>query len=125
VARAIGSFCSLLLLWLSALGAGPAPQPVHARESARSAVELAVRDVAEAPRLAARASATHVASLRLAERNAPAPLSALPEQPVVRVARVALKARATLERQASAHAARPRWRAYDAAAPPARTRFAR
>lgn len=118
MARTMGSFCSLLFLWLCALGAGPARQSVASLESARSVVELALRDVAEAPRLASSARATQVGSPRLAARHAPVPLTGRPARPVVLVARVGATARATLARQAKAHAFRPRWRAYDAAAPP-------
>jgi hypothetical protein len=118
MARSFGSLCSLLLVWLCALGAEPARHPVVTRAAARSVEELALRDVAEAPRLAPRASATSVATPRFAERSAPTVFLALPAERFARLSGVALTTRTALGRQAAAHAARPRWRAYDAAAPP-------
>lgn len=120
------SLCSLLLVWLCALGAGPvrqvAPQPV----AARSAVELALRDVAEAPVIVPRVVAAPGTSMRLGERNAP---PAHFTTPVAREAllapRVARAARVTVALQDGVHRERPRWRAYDAAAPPAPSHLAR
>ena len=116
--RAIGSFCSLLLLWLSVLGAGPARHPGVSRATARSVAEHALRDVAKAPRLAPRVWAPSVATPRAVERNAPSVLPALAAERFSRLSSGALTTRRTLGRQAAAHAARPRWRTYDAAAPP-------
>lgn len=124
VARSFGSFCSLLLVWLCALGAAPVVHPTLAPATARSAVELALRDIAEAPQLASRAVSVHVTTSRIVERSAPnrlAPLAALAE-PFART--VSSAARTALRRQATMHDDRPRWRAYDAAAPPTPSRSA-
>lgn len=125
IARPGASLCSFLVLWVCALGAGPighaAPQPALAR----SAVELALRDVADAPLFAPRSVTAHAYSARVAERDA----RSQPAAPVSIARATALgvtrSAPAALALQDAAHAARPRWRAYDAAAPPALFRTAR
>jgi hypothetical protein len=116
--RSFGSFCSLLLVWLCALGAGPTRHPATQPLVARGAAELALRDVAEVPLVGTRAVSARSAAPRLVERDAP------PTQAPIASSRVALAAdptratHATLERQSAAHAGRPRWRVNDAAAPP-------
>lgn len=126
MARASGSLCTLLLAWLCALGAGPVRHPATTPVVVRSAVELALRDVADAPQLASRLLGTRVGSSRPVERDAatwPLTLFAAPTEQ--RTPLGARAVRATLNAQAIAHAARPRWRAYDAIAPPALSRTAR
>lgn len=120
------SLWSLLLLWLCMLGAGPARHAAQQPFVARSAVELALRDVAETPLLASRAVATRLSSVRLAERDAPSSHVAtpLPSLDAIAPSRAA-GVRITLALQGDAHAGRPRWRPYDAAAPPSLSRTAR
>lgn len=123
--RPIGSLCSLLLVWVLALGAGPAQHSHPADTAARSAAELALRDLAEAPQLAPRVVASRVTVSRPVERGGPhrhSPVASLADshrgtvEPSIRI---------MLDRQEMAHASRPRWQAYDAAAPPAPSRSAR
>ena len=119
MARVIGSCCAVLLACLCVLGGGSAPHSAVPVAVARSVVEVVLRDVADAPRLAPRASATLATAARLGPRTAAAPLSPLPRARVAFDAHFAPAARLTVARQATAYATRRRWRAYDAAAPPA------
>lgn len=120
------SFCSLLLVWLCALGAGPARHVAAQPVVARSAAELALRDVAEAPLLASSAVAARVSSVRLAERDAPSPHVTTPLRSVEAIAPTrAAGVRIALALQDDSHVGRARWRQYDAAAPPALFRTAR
>lgn len=128
VTRSFGSFCSLLVAWLcalGALGATPALRPVGQSLVARGGVELALRDVAEAPLLGARASARRAAVARVAERNAAPAFSWFAAGGVPSLRETAHATRMMLVRQEAAHTSRARWRAYDAAAPPALSRTAR
>jgi hypothetical protein len=120
------SLCSVLLVWLAALGAGPLRHPGTQPEAVRSAVEVALRDVADAPLLAPRADAARITSARLAGRDVPATHLAAPPAPrALPLPGIARAARNMLALQDDAHDARPRWRPYDAAAPPAHSRIAR
>jgi hypothetical protein len=125
MARSVGSVCSLVLVWLCALGAGPARHPAGQPLVARSAVAVALRDVAEAPLLGTRALAGRAAPARVVERDLVPTFSwfATAGEPSARGTRHVT--RMTLVRQSAAHDQRPRWRAYDAAAPPAHSRTAR
>lgn len=126
VARPFGSICSLLFVWLFALAAGPARHLAATPVVARSAMELALRDLADAPPLASRVLSARVGSSRPVERGTvPWQLTTFVSPPEQRAPFFAPEARATLDTQAVAHAARPRWRAYDAIAPPAPSRTAR
>lgn len=125
MARSFGSFCSLLLVWLCALGAAPVRHPVARAVVARGATELALRDAADVPLVATRAVIAHNSAARPVERDAASPPSWLGAPRVSPAPSGRRDAHATLDRQATAHASRPRWRAYDAAAPPALSRSAR
>lgn len=117
--RAFGSFCSLLLVWLCALGAGPHRHVDGLPFVARSASVVALRDVADGPRLASRIDVGRAVVSRLGEGQVPGPhlpsgslRSAWFEYAATEFSR------ALVTRQEDAHAGRARWRAYDAAAPP-------
>lgn len=112
-----GSRCATLLLWLCALGAGSARQPVVVHGAVRGVVETALRSVAEGPQLAARVVVAVVATDRPVARHASH--LAAPALDAVR-SRDALASapREALHLQSLAHARRPRWRTYDAVAPP-------
>lgn len=126
MARPVAALCTLLLAWLGALGVGPVRHPAFAPAVARSAVELAMRDVADSPRLVSRVVVARVTSSRATEREAPRwQLANVAATAGWRTPFVASEARATLGAQALAHAARPRWRVYDPAAPPLLSRPAR
>jgi len=118
MARSFGTFCSLLLAWLCALGAGSARHPELRSFVARGAVELALRDAAETPLVGTRAVAARFTSSRLVERDAPPTPAPLESKRAELLADQAPIAHATLERQSAEHAGRPRWRIYDPAAPP-------
>ena len=126
MARPGASLCSLLFVGLCALGAGPATHAMLPPLAARSAVELALRDVADAPLPAPRSFSARLSSARLIERGAPS--SQLPAALAVARATplgVTRSTPAALALQDEAHAARPRWRTHDAAAPPVRSPIAR
>jgi hypothetical protein len=125
VARYLGTFSSMLLVWLCALGAGATSPPAAEPVAIRSAAELALREAAEAPLLASRAQVTRTPNARHVERDVAARLSWLVARRRAPASRTARAARVALGQQARAHATRPRWRPYDAAAPPARSRIAR
>jgi len=126
MARSVASLCALLLVWLCALGAGPVQHPDSPTEVARGAMELALRDVAEAPLLAPQAVAARINPARHAGRDVPAPqLAALPARPLQALPAAGRASRTALALQDDAHRARPRWRSYDAVAPPAPSRIAR
>ena len=126
MARSFAPFCSLLLVWLFALGAGPVRHAVAQSEVARSGLELVLRDVADQPLLAARAVAARLSSARIAERDAPAAHLVTPAaHQALATPSMAHTVRGTLALQDDAHRDRPRWRPYDATAPPDRSRIAR
>ena len=116
--RSFGSFCSLLLVWLCALGAGPARHSAPEPLVARGASELALRDVAEAPLVGTRAVSARSAAPRLVAREAPPSQVPLASSPVALAGGLTRATHATLEHQSTAHSGRARWRVYDAAAPP-------
>lgn len=126
IPRSVRALSPLLLLWLCALGSGPSRHPDALPLVVRSTAALALREVSDAPLLAPRAVAARVIPGRHMERDAPPPYGAFPasRSPIVR-AGVAGDARTTIAHQSHAHAGRPRWRPYDAAAPPARSLSAR
>lgn len=116
-ARFAGSFCSLVLAWLCALGATSARHATVAPATARGAVGIVLREVAGAPQLASRvvlvAGGPRTASGHQSSHHAaPTPLPAQRRDFRMRAPRVPLSV------QAAAHRRRSRWRAYDAAAPP-------
>ena len=125
MARSAGSFLSLLLVWLCALGAGPTSHPAANPIAARGAAEVALRDVADAPVLVSRALVVRSASPRSVERDSASPVSWFIATRRAAAPRTQRATRTTLDRQAVAHARRLRWRVYDAAAPPALSRLAR
>jgi hypothetical protein len=125
VARSVGSFCSLLLIWLCAMGAAPARRPATGPFAIRGAAELALRDVVEMPRLTARLLVERTASPRSPERDAMAHRSWFMAPHRAPAQDCGVATRTTLANQTVAHAERPRWRTYDAAAPPALSRIAR
>jgi hypothetical protein len=126
LARPGASLCSLLFLWLCALGAGPIGHTAQPPVVARSAVELALRDVAGAPLLVPRSVSQRAHAARLTGRDAPSSQLVAPIA-ITRATALATTRRApgVVARQGEAHAARRRWRAYDAAAPPAPSRITR
>lgn len=125
MARSFASLCALLGVWLCALGAGPVRHPAAQSVVARGAVELALRDVADGPLLVPRVIAARISAARLADRDGPPPqIAAVAAHKAPTAPTVARDTRTTLARQGDAHADRPRWRHYDAAAPPARSRRA-
>lgn len=126
IPRSSRALSPLLLAWLCALGSGPSRHPEARPLVVRSTAALALREVADAPHLAPHAVAARVIPGRHVERDAPPPYGAASASrlPSVR-AGVARDARTTIAHQSHVHAGRPRWRSYDAAAPPARSLSAR
>ena len=115
-----GSVCAALLLWLCALGAGPARHSSVARVApgaARSAVEIALHDVADGPQLG-----TRVIVAVGAQRGLATPWSAHLASPVLEGEHPRVEsgcgASEVLRVQGASHRRRPRWRTHDAAAPP-------
>lgn len=123
--RSFASVWSLLVVWLCALGAGPARHPAAQPLVARSAAELALHDVADAPLLGARSLVVRLAPARDAERDSTSTLSWLAVSRALSARGASRGAREALTRQTAAHADRPRWRVYDAAAPPVPSRTTR
>lgn len=121
-ARFAGSFCSLVLAWLCALGATSARHATVAPATARGAVEIVLREVAGAPQLASRVVVAAAAGRTVLERHAshrPAPTLDAARTG----ASIATAHRVALRRKGVEHARRAHWRAYDAMAPPLRSRF--
>ncbi len=119
--RFLGSFSWVAFAWLFALGAGAAPRPAGAPASARGGVDRALRDVADAPRLASRAVAATGGFRTSLQR----PSSHVATPAVARTLAAGTCAlRTALRRQAAAQRSVPRWRPYDAVAPPSGPRFA-
>jgi len=117
--RSFGSFCSLLLVWLCALGAGPQRHADELPFAVRSASAVALRDVADGPRVVSRNDVTRAVVSRLGERQAPGPHFQCGPLRTASFASAATEvARALVTRQEDADAGRARWRTYDAAAPP-------
>jgi hypothetical protein len=125
VARSFGTICSLLLVWLCALGASPASHSAPQSAALRSAAELALGDVATTPIVVTRALVAGTATSRGAERDVVSPLSWFAAPRRVEIQRAQQATRRTIDRQALAHASRPRRRTHDPAAPPALSRIAR
>lgn len=125
VTRPFRPICALLLVWLCALGSGPALRTATQPVAIRNAAELALRDVAEAPLLASRGFVSRTANPRSVDRDAASPLSWFLAPRPVQGPRGQRATRLALEHQAAAHASRPSWRSYDAAAPPVLSRIAR
>lgn len=125
VARSFGTICSLLLVWLCALGANPASHSAPQSAALRSAAELAFGDVATTPVLATHALVAGSANPRSIRRNAVSPFWWFAPPRRVEAPSAKRATRRTVSRQALAHASRPRWRTHDPAAPPALTRIAR
>lgn len=125
MARAFGSICSLLLVWLCAFGANPTQHSAAQSVALRGAAELALGDIAATPVLGTRALASGAASPRSIERNTASPLTWLAAPRRIAAARTQEATRRTLGQQALTYASRRRWRTHDPAAPPARSRIAR
>ena len=123
--RPIGSLCSLLLVWILTLGLGSAQRSLPAGTSARSAAEFALHELADAPLLAPRVVVSRATASRPVERDAPNCHSPVPSLVAHHPGRAEASTGIMLDRQERAHISRPRWRAYDAAAPPALSRVGR
>jgi hypothetical protein len=125
VPRSVRALSALLLVWLCAIAGGPARHPEPVRLVVRGTAAVALREVADAPLLAPRAVTARDIAVRPVDRDAP-PHGLTPASRSTLVTAIrAREARQALARQSRAHGGRPRWRPYDAAAPPVRSLSAR
>ena len=125
-ARSLGSLCSLLLVWLCRLGASPLRHPEPRPHVTRGVVHLVVRDVVDTPLLTPRVVGARFSSAQLGSRDAPqAPVASPQATSSPFTLGVRRDVHGALALQDEAHAGRPRWRVYDAVAPPALSRTER